>query len=528
MAESGNNKGWIYGSILVAVAVTTFLLTDKKDVDLSAEENAPSTATLAAVNENNGLEIPLQGLDVPYTSFMVDAKKGGNFDFQSGSSIHIPADAFVDSAGNAVEGAVEIKFREFHDAVDFFVSGIDMTYDSADITYQFESAGMMEILGFQGGKKVAIKEGKSINVELASEQEETDYNLYKLNPFKNDWSCLGKDKVVKKPSPLVSEPYRAPNTITVEDSPIFITVQKKVAEVEDTIASEIAALPKVMRKPIKPAKVNDDKFTFDLEVDPKEFPEIALYKGMLFEVGDENKKFSSKMYDIIWDEAIIKEGNKKGTNYKLTLTKQSKEFNLIVYPVFEEKDYEVAKKKFQDKFVSYSAALEKRVADEKKIEEAYQEQLAVLKKEQVALQLKWKKQQENRFASMATEEKVRRMFAVNSFGIFNCDRPSSYPKGAIATLDLVNEKSNKVDCYNVYLVDKEKNALFTYSKNPVVEFSYNPTSSNLLWTVDNGVLYWVKPDGFSAIASSGTSQLTMNKVDQQFKNVEELKAYLNF
>ena len=58
MAESGNNKGWIYGSILVAVAVTTFLLTDKKDVDLSAEENAPSTATLAAVNENNGLEIP--------------------------------------------------------------------------------------------------------------------------------------------------------------------------------------------------------------------------------------------------------------------------------------------------------------------------------------------------------------------------------------------------------------------------------------------------------------------------------------
>ena len=82
-------------------------------------------------------------------------------------------------------------------------------------------------------------------------------------------------------------------------------------------------------------------------------------------------------------------------------------------------------------------------------------------------------------------------------------------------------------CYDVYLVDKEKNGLFTYYKNPVTRFSFNPKSKNMLWTVENGILYWLKPEQFNSI-NGGTKEFVMNKVDQKFETVEEMKAYFNF
>ena len=84
-------------------------------------------------------------------------------------------------------------------------------------------------------------------------------------------------------------------------------------------------------------------------------------------------------------------------------------------------------------------------------------------------------------------------------------------------------------CYDVYLVDKEKNGLFTYMRNPVTNFSFNPKSKNMLWTVEHGVLYWLKPEQFNSItANSGAKDLLLNKVDQKFETVEEMKAYFNF
>jgi hypothetical protein len=78
-------------------------------------------------------------------------------------------------------------------------------------------------------------------------------------------------------------------------------------------------------------------------------------------------------------------------------------------------------------------------------------------------------------------------------------------------------------------VDKQKNALFTFSKNPVASFTFNPQSKNMLWTVENGVLYWLKPEQFNSITgSNGSSDLMMNRVDRKFNSVDELKTYFNF
>jgi hypothetical protein len=404
-----------------------------------------------------------------------------------------------------------------------------MTYDSAGQRYHFESAGMMEMLAYQDGKPVNMDKTKSINVELASNYKGKEYNLYKLDTIKNNWSCLGKDKVVGGVSISKKSENDNLKNEKVENAPEYKVIESQKVDTKKERELQIAALPKMIEKPKKPVQSKKEKYTFNIEVDPKEYPELAVYKGVLFEVGEENNSFNKAMYDITWDEAIIKDGVNKGENYLLTLKKSEKKYEIIVYPVFEGENYEKALNDFQGKFTKYTAALEKRKVDEKRIEDEYQSQLLALKKRQEELELKWKQQEENQFKLMSTNEKVMRMFAVNSFGVYNCDKPSLYPQGVSCSANLTNDNNNKLMCYDAYLVDRKINGLFNYTKNPITKFSFNPQSTNLLWAVDNGVLYWLKPEQFNDIKNSeGVCNLKMNRVDQKFKSAEEIKTFFNF
>ena len=80
-----------------------------------------------------------------FASYQVNANQGGIYEYESGSRLIVPAAAFADDRGNIIQGEVNIRYREYHDFVDFYLSGIPMTYDSAGVRYTFESAGMMEI-----------------------------------------------------------------------------------------------------------------------------------------------------------------------------------------------------------------------------------------------------------------------------------------------------------------------------------------------------------------------------------------------
>ncbi|MCE9540922.1 MAG: hypothetical protein K8R85_17145 [Bacteroidetes bacterium] len=533
-------KTWFLSSVVIAtvgVITAIFVLTKNPTNDNAKTNPAPTINTDDAVltefykseEAKPTINPPLEGVNIPYKIYKVIAEKGASLDFKTGSKMVIPQNAFVDENGKLLKGEVELRYREFHDAVDFFVAGIPMTYDSAGQRYHFESAGMMEMLAYQNGKPVNVAPEKSINVELASNYKGTEYNLYKLDTVKNNWSCLGKDKVVAKIERPEATPSVSKQLNEVQETAEYKTIETKKVLVQKEKEVKIASLPKLNPEPKKPEEAKKDKYTFNIDVNPKEYPELAVYKGVLFEVGTENKNFTSSMYDETWDEAIIKDGTKKGENYLLTLKKDSKKHDIVVYPVFEGKNYEKAVNDFQTKFTKYNVTLEKRKADEIKIEEEYQAKLLALQKQQEEFELKWKQEEANQFKLMSTDEKVKRMFAVNSFGVYNCDKPSLYPKGVSCLANLTNEKDVKLMCYDVFLVDRAKNGIFSYTKNPITQFSFDPKSTNLLWTVDNGVLYWLKPEQFSAIKSSeGMSNLTMNRVDQKFKTADEIKAFFNF
>ncbi len=534
-------KPWFLSGVIavtIAVVATVVLLDQNKKGERSSVSenqvklsNSDSLALLAFYKEQESkpcINPPLKEVNVPYAVFKIAAEKGAKLEIGSGSKLTISKNAFVDENGKILKGEIELRYREFHDAADFFVSGIPMTYDSAGVKYQFESAGMIEILAYQNGKAVNMAPEKPINVEMASNYKGKEYNLYKLDTMANNWSCLGKDKVVIEALKPI-DPIKVFDKKEIEKTPEYLTIENKKLEIKKEKEVEMAALPKPIDEPKKPEQVKKGKYTFSLEVDSKEFPELFVYKGLLFEVGDENTNFNKSMYDIVWDEAKIKEGNKNGENYNLTIKKGAKKYELIVYPVYEGKNYETALAVFQEKFNKYKTTLDKRLAEEARVEEAFQAKMTKYETEQKELIRKREEQIANYYNSMDSNEKVLRMFSVNSFGVYNSDCARTYPKGVLCTANIKNEQKNNLRCYDVYLVDKQRNGLFTYSRNPLTNFSFDPTSKNMLWTVEDGVLYWLKPEQFGSISGSdGAKDLIMNRVDQKFTNVEDLKAYFNF
>ena len=66
----------------------------------------------------NYVDPPLINVKPQFASYKCNANKGGIYEYESGSKLRVPAAAFMDNAGNLIEGEVEIKYREFHDGPD--------------------------------------------------------------------------------------------------------------------------------------------------------------------------------------------------------------------------------------------------------------------------------------------------------------------------------------------------------------------------------------------------------------------------
>ena len=128
------------------------------------------------------------------SAFMIDTNKDTTLLYSTGSLITIPANSFVDSAGNKVEGIVELKYREFHNVGEIILAGIPMVFDSAENKYHFESAGMFEINAYQNQAPVFIDKNKDVEIKMVSlNDNKTDFNQYYLDPMSQKWSYTGED-----------------------------------------------------------------------------------------------------------------------------------------------------------------------------------------------------------------------------------------------------------------------------------------------------------------------------------------------
>jgi hypothetical protein len=445
--KAKTNNAIIGGSIILGLAFLG-LFWIKNDSDQPGKEE------IALLPSNSNISI----------SYIIEAEKDTSLVYKTGTIINIPAMAFLDEKGNEIKGKIEIKYREFHDLGEILLSAIPMTYDSAGSQYHFESAGMFEINGYKDNKAVFIKNDKTIEVALSSKNDNTTkFNQYYYDTISKNWNYSGEDDVS--------------------------LLNLKQGEKDDKVMASTSN-----SNLLKPVKYNPGRYHFTIEVDKEEFPELDVYDKVLFEVSPETGNFDPKSASVQWEDATIERIPGAWGKYKIKFTYGDKEYEVIANAVFEDNNYQVALKKYNELNLLYEAKLNQKEGREAKKEEKMNAEVQTFEKlTQYYMRLERYKQL---LASNIgnSEEMVYRTFQVRNFGVWNSDCPASMPQGELVIADFKTMDNKTLDVSSVFLVESGKNALYSLGKTKKISFNPEAENTLIVITKDNSVGWFSKED----------------------------------
>lgn len=492
-------------TIIVVVCILTATLFTFRSSFL--RNNVPDTTDSAGIIREAFIKPPLSSANVPFTEYEVDAEKGDTIFHYTGSVLYFPPLAFKNEKGVIVKGKTTIRYREFSDPLDFFVSGIPMDYDSAGNKYQFESAGMCEITAVQDNKPLFVNEAASPVINMSATNPSNLQNLYFLDTVNRRWNFIGKDKM---------------------------SVLKKSGQKIKTgtyLQPERNGLP---TKPVRPQKADEDRQAFSIEIDPGSFEELFVYNNLKMEVIDD-KNYKRSDAEEHWDDVKLEHTGDEAV-YSITFTNQRRKVSYKVKPVLEGADYDAALKIFNEKNRIYQQAIKDRNAQEKaygdsirslneanvrKYEQAIksndsmnaliiernkqmraayeeririgQEQAAQQLEQQIIAMERIKRDFQKYENDGAASTEIIRSFAINRFGIWNIDQPMMRLSQVPLISSYIDEGDQKLYFVNMAVVYKGFNSISNFqATNITVAFN----QQNMLWSILNGTFYYFTYDDF--------------------------------
>ena len=153
--------------------------------------------------ERDYIQPPFEKLDPAFQAFTLYNQKGDTLELETGTRIIVPAGAFADTSGKPVQGKVDLKYREFHDALDIFLAGIPMNYNVRGEKRHLQTAGMFEIRAGRKGDTLQLAEGKRIKVDLGSQTRGAEYNFFGFDEKNGTWDFMGYPE--SRPNPERAE-----------------------------------------------------------------------------------------------------------------------------------------------------------------------------------------------------------------------------------------------------------------------------------------------------------------------------------
>lgn len=540
----------VIAGITVVCTITYLSIINNQTKQNTSNETLTTHKTTKTVTPKKAfITEPSKTLKVPYSSYKIDAAKGGTITHSSSSKIKVPKNSFVNKQGHDIVGEVTIEYKEFHDPGDIILGGIPMAYDSAGKKYNLESAGMFDIRGYQNGEPVFIKEDKKLQVELASATAEDRFNQYYLDTIQRNWQYLKRDdlpventkiKAVAVAGGRTSAPLTSPKTEQLKRETEVI-IPRKVDSVKTVYTQKIEKLP-TPKEPAKPAKQTPGRPTFRLDGSYNEFPELAAFDNVIWEVGTENKNYTKDMLEITWSDVKINPGPVKGKNYVLTLTHRNRNEKLIVYPVLSAEEFVKAEKVFEKKFETYQQLVEKREADEKRLiaemeakqaaylaeqkkkQQEYENEIARLKAQfDVAAQ----NELTSNFNAMSMQVKARRIFEVSRFGIFNSDAPHPVIDSNPLTPIFVNDEKEKIlHPDRVFLVDHDTKSVYTLDPANGFHLNYRETGNYSLCAFRASNVFICSKAKFREATVDKGNKFLMKESKNETGNVADFKKLL--
>lgn len=116
---------------------------------------------------------------------------------KDGTEILIPKNSLVYNNGKAVKENVTVNFTPYYNLAEVAASGINMHYESGDVSAPFSSAGMFNINANANGENLQLKKGSEIQVAFNSNDPNESYNYYMYDSIKRTWTQTGKDSITK-------------------------------------------------------------------------------------------------------------------------------------------------------------------------------------------------------------------------------------------------------------------------------------------------------------------------------------------
>lgn len=471
-------KTFLGGTVTTVVVVTaTFVI-------YRSIKQKDTLATAAFVNP------PVPELNNSADNFLIDNDKDTTIVYKTGSMIFVPANSFKTKDGKDARKKVRIKYREFHDQVDQIFSGIPMNYDSAGIIRPFESAGMFEVLAFEDDSiPVYLKNGKTLKVNLLSHNDENKFNVYYLDTVAKKWELNEHETRHHKDE-----------------------LDKLSKEKEAFLAKHGLLDP---NKLITPKKANPVLNNFMIDYDKEEFPELAVYDGVKFEVSMNDPNYTSEFKNTVWEDVFISR-HPDGKNYILTFKINKRSSSITANPVFDEKNFETAMKEYEKIRLHHS-----------KILAAQTDSLNRLEANAEAHVMRSNYHNE-KFETYVQAGSIYRSIVVGTTGIWNFDRPLDNTQiyavktgtpvngdpnyygervsGKLPTAYFKNETDGKrISARGVWFMKRSINAVFPIASNDFTEFPVTVVNgADLLIVIANNYkVYYLKDEKLKSTDLSG-------------------------
>ncbi|NOQ26118.1 MAG: hypothetical protein GQ564_12205 [Bacteroidales bacterium] len=136
------------------------------------------------------IEPPIAGLETKFIEININPQKDSVYILENDTRIRISKGSILDMEGNPIMENINLKFRQFDDAVSIFLSGLPMSYTSTSGNMVLQTAGMYEIRGEYNNASVRIDTDKPISISIGSFYDDSRQGFFKLDEETGDWDLI--------------------------------------------------------------------------------------------------------------------------------------------------------------------------------------------------------------------------------------------------------------------------------------------------------------------------------------------------
>ena len=497
-------KRWPYVVAAATVVIGLVWIGSSIQNNLSDSNHGDSMASDVQSENSNETYTPaaLHLYDFEWEEFEILPNQNTTIITDNGSVISVPENAFTRATS---DNPVTVRFTDYYHPAKVFCSGIPMHYDSAGTTYHFQSAGMIAIEAVQNGEPLSLDKGKELDVSIPTFNTNDGFNTYALNED-GKWGYQNS-----------SQPCS--NYEMLEKHGLSLGGTGTSAGASDEFADTVERL----EYPEKPKLANKDNYRFHLDVDPAEFPELAIMEDVLFEATD--PRFSYSCFQKTWDNVdLIRRNN----GYTMVLTSGKKEERFLVYPVLNQSEFDLAMVDYKNRCTEIDEQNKQRL-QELAAHENFKNELERSRENARVGFVSASSRVIGSFITGMDQSTMYRSFMMPSLGVVNCDTPLSFPVGRAYPVEFVYmEDDHKVPSPQVMLIEMDDRTYYSYVRADFDNFRIRPRKNNLVFgaSVDGSLVIGTQSE-LEMLDHNKLTEIVLQRVPEEIKTMDELELWVD-